>query len=92
MEAKRYRPFGNGTSYMIWEEYNCARCTQYSDDASKCPFMDDLAWGAIGDGMVSEETAIGIGLIDEHGNRLDKMCPWRCPAFELDKAVTDGAS
>lgn len=86
MEAKRYRPWSSATAYMVWEERNCVSCTQYSDDAEKCPLMLDLAMGAISDGMISEETARGIGLIDEHGERIDQLCPWRCPAYEADEA------
>lgn len=50
-------PFPNGTSYMVWTEVNCDRCTKNDG----CKLADALAVACCPDGQIAAEVAQAIG-------------------------------
>ena len=56
-ENGKYRPFSNGTEYMIWFDHNCDECVKYDDDYDnppKCPIARAISWGACSDGSIPD--------------------------------------
>jgi len=60
-----YRPFPNGTAFMVWTERNCDRCWKAKvselTQRSRCPIENAIARGAISDGTIPQRIAKRLG-------------------------------
>ena len=60
-----FKPFSNGTEFMIWHENNCAKCCNYDwpnkRNAANCKFAFDVDFSAIS-GEMPMKSAEWIGL------------------------------
>lgn len=57
MTETKIQPFPNGTSFMVWTELNCDRCTKAED----CRLEEALANASVTDGTIPLEVACRIG-------------------------------
>lgn len=85
MSDNRVRPFSNGTEFMIWNEVNCCNCKKYHTDDSGmviepiCEIDQAFVEAMFGDGTISRDIAIEMGLIGEDGKK--RMLFFKCASF-----------
>lgn len=78
-EETRHRPFSCGSQSVDWQAANCARCTKYSEDASKCEIDRALLEAMFGDGSVSTDIAERMGYLDNSPPRHEGFAyNWPC--------------
>jgi len=53
---KTFRPFSNGSEFMIWSENNCEQCVKANMDTAErentCPMEFDIAMALVMDGSI----------------------------------------
>ena len=63
--GKTFRPFSNGTEFMVWCGNNCEQCKKANMKATEredtCPMEYDIAIAAVSDGLIPIESAERIG-------------------------------
>lgn len=86
-----YRPFSNGTEFMVWCEHNCEQCAKgpqpdLQGPNAACELENALTLAGICGGTINDPVIGGpenaAKLAARLGWKGDGPLPWRCPEFE----------